>query len=119
MLYSKTKTDKNSGLEQVSLYLTQGDTATIIVTPERSDGEEFDMSIISKCLFKLSDSNYSQIFAKEFSIYDNTLQVRLESEETASIEVGEYIYEVEYTFIDGSVYTPNQTDFEILDQIVE
>ena len=119
MLYSTTKIDRKSGIEQINFYLTQGDTANFVSTPTLSDGTSVDLSLVSKCIFKLSDENYQEIFSKEFQKQDTCLVVRLESAETAEIEVGEYIYEVEYTFIDGTVNTPNQSSFEILDQIVK
>ena len=54
----------------------------------------------------------------KFEKTDNGFKVRLESEETAKIPVGDYIYEVEYIFADGTVNTPNQSAFSIMDQII-
>ena len=117
MLYSEIVNTKYGG-QQLNFYLTQGDTADFTAVPKMSDGSTVDLSLISKCMFKLSDENYQEIFSKEFEKTDNGFQVRLTSEETASIPVNEYIYEVEYTFTDGTVNTPNQSNFEILDQII-
>jgi len=119
MLYSKVTTDKNSGLSQIQFYLTQGDTADFTAVPKLSDGSIVDLSLISKCLFKLSDDSYKEIFSKEFIKEETGFKIRLESDETAEIPVGQYIYEIEYTFNDGTVNTPNQSNFEILDQIVK
>lgn len=117
MLYSETVSTRYGG-QQINFYLTQGDTADFTATPRMSDGTMLDLSLISKCMFKLSDENYQEVFSKEFEKTDTGFQVRLESAETTSIPVGEYIYEVEYTFTDGTVNTPNQSNFEILDQII-
>lgn len=117
MLYSETVSTRYGG-QQLNFYLTQGDTADFTATPRMSDGTMLDLSLISKCMFKLSDENYQEVFSKEFERTDNGFQVRLESAETTNIPVGEYIYEVEYTFTDGTVNTPNQSNFEILDQII-
>ena len=100
MLYSTVKTNKY-GDNQLYFYLTQGDTANFRAVP------------------KLSDDSYKEVFSKEFTKNAEDFTVRLESDETAGIPVGEYIYEVEYTFTDGTVNTPNQAGFEILDQIIE
>lgn len=117
MLYTETKTNKY-GDTQINFYLTQGDTANFVATP-MSDGALIDLSLISKCVFKLSDDSYKQVFAKDFTKTEDGFSVRLESEDTATIPVGSYIYEIEYTFVDGSVNTPNQSNFEILDQIIK
>lgn len=117
MLYSETVNTRYGG-QQLNFYLTQGDTADFTAVPKMSDGSMVDLSLISKCMFKLSDENYKEVFSKEFEKTDDGFQVRLESDETTNIAVGEYIYEVEYTFTDGTVNTPNQSNFEILDQIV-
>lgn len=117
MLYSETVNTRYGG-QQLNFYLTQGDTADFTAVPKMSDGSMVDLSLISKCMFKLSDENYQKVFSKEFEKTDDGFQVRLESDETTNIAVGEYIYEVEYTFTDGTVNTPNQSNFEILDQIV-
>lgn len=118
MLYSQVTTNK-WGAKQIKFWLTQGDTADFQAVPKTEDGEVIDFTLISQCLFKLSDDSYKEVFVKEFKKGDNTFDVRLESEETALIPVGNYIYEVEYTFTDGTVNTPNQSEFEILDQIIK
>lgn len=117
MLYSTIKTNKY-GDSQISFYLTQGDTADFTAIPKTKDGEVLDLSLIEKCLFKLSDENWKEIFVKPFEASEDGFKIRLESEETAKIPVGDYIYEVEYTFADGSVNTPNQSAFSIMDQII-
>lgn len=117
MLYSEITTTKYGG-KQMKFYLTQGDTADFTAVPKMSDGSIVDLDIIERCLFKLSDDSYNEIFSKKFEKEEDGFHVRLESEETAGIPVGDYIYEIEYTFTDGTVNTPNQSQFSILDQIV-
>nr|DAK86197.1 MAG TPA: hypothetical protein [Caudoviricetes sp.] len=119
MLYSENTTTKYGG-KQIKFYLTQGDTANFTAVPKKSDGSTVDLSIIEKCMFKLSDDAYKEVFQKEFTKNENGFfEIRLESEETAKIPVGDYIYEIEYTFTDGTVNTPNQSQFSILDQIIQ
>lgn len=115
MFFSETTTDKY-GNSQKKFYLTQGDTATFKSTPKKN-GELINFDLIEKCMFKISDSDYTEIFSKEFTKDTDVFTVTLESEETATLSVDKLIYEIEYTFTDGTVNTPNQGVLEILDQV--
>lgn len=115
MFFSKQVTDKY-GNKQVEFYLTQGDTAMFKSTPTKN-GELIDFSSILKCVFKVSDSDYNEIFSKEFEKDTENFSVTLESNETSKFPIDTLIYEVEYTFIDGVVNTPNQGKLKILDQV--
>lgn len=115
MFFSKDTTDRY-GNAQKKFYLTQGDTATIKSTPTYN-GELIDFDLISKCIFKLSDADYNELFQKEFTREDEGYSVTLESEDTSSLPIDTLFYEIEYTFVDGTVNTPNQGDFDILDQV--
>lgn len=115
MFFSSDTTDRY-GKSQRNFYLTQGDTATIKSTPTRN-GELVDFNLISKCLFKISDSDYNELFQKEFSRETGDYSVTLESTETAGLPIDTLIYEIEYTFTDGTVNTPNQGNFTILYQV--
>ena len=46
-------------------------------------------------------------------------ELNVTSEESTNFDVASHIYEIEYTFKDGVVQTPNQWKFDVLDQIVE
>lgn len=116
MFRKKTKKDKDGNII-VDFELTQGDTAIIFATPKQESGELIDLSSISQCMFKLGNDAYNEVFTKEFDKQEENLMVRLESEETTTIPVGDYVYEVEYTFVDGTVDTPNIGTFTITDQI--
>lgn len=117
MFFSRTITDR-FGYSQKNFYLTQGDTATIRSVPTK-DGELIDFDSISKCRFKLSHDNYVEIFSKDFTPDTGYYTVTLETTDTEDLPLETLIYEVEYTFADGTVNTPNQGNFTILDQIVE
>jgi len=117
MLFSKIVTNK-FGQQQKIFYLTQGDTATFESFPTK-DGQLINFDLIEKCLFKISDSDYKEILQKEFDKGVTKFTVTLESEDTFNLPVDKLIYEVEYTFIDGTVNTPNQGTLQILDQVRE
>lgn len=115
MFFSKTITDKY-GNSQKTFYLTQGDTATFKSIPTRN-GELIDFALIDKCVFKISDGDYKEILQKEFTEEEGKFSVTLTSEDTATLPIESLIYEIEYTFLDGTVNTPNQGILTILDQV--
>lgn len=106
------------GGTQKNFYLTQGDTATIKSVPKQN-GQLVDFSLIEKCVFKLARDSYKQIFSKELNREETMFSLTLTSDETALIQPDTYIYEFEYTFIDGGTNTPNKGMFTIEEQIVE
>lgn len=117
MFKSEIVTDKYGNL-QTNFILTQGDTATIKSRPTKNK-ELINFDLVEKCMFKLSDSDYTEILAKEFIRGEDRYSVTLETEETTLLPVDKLIYEVEYTFTDGTVNTPNKGVFEVTDQIVK
>lgn len=103
---------------QVKFILTQGDTAVLWSTPTYN-GELIDFSLIEKCLLKFSTrENNNEIFSKAFTQEAEHFSVRVESEESATLPLETLIYEVEYTFKDGTVNTPNRYYWQITDQII-
>lgn len=117
MFIKKQEKDK-LGKNQVRFYVTQGDTCGIISTPKDKDGNVVDPALISIVKFKLyeDDDARTTIFEKELNLYDTNKYIfKLLSEEN-TFDVGRYKYEIEYTFIDGDVNTPNQWYFEVTEQ---
>ena len=120
MFIARRYMDTN-GIQQTGFFLTQGDTAALSVKPTK-DGRAFQISKISKCTFKLSNKDFVQTFTKELVVDTETsdkFNLTLSPTETAAMEVGDYIYEIEYTLTDTSVYTSNQGVFKVLQQIVQ
>lgn len=119
MFIYETEEDKY-GKQQVHYWLTQGDTCGIISTPKNDDGTIVDPALIDVVKFKLykNDSSKECIFQKEMGLYDtNKYLFKMTSSENV-FDLGKYKYEIEYTFIDGDVNTPNQWYFEIIEQAV-
>lgn len=103
---------------QVKFILTQGDTAVLWSTPTHN-GELVPFDLIQKCLLKFSTrENNAEIFQKEFTEDTDHFTVRLESEESKELPLGTLIYEIEYTFKDGTVNTPNRYYWQITDEII-
>jgi len=108
------------GKPQVHYWLTQGDTCGIISTPKDEEGNIVDPSLIGEVKFKLyrNDSTRECIFEKTMTRYEtNKYLFKLLSVEN-TFDLGKYKYEIEYTFLDGDVNTPNQWYFEIIEQAV-
>ena len=120
MFIARRYMDTN-GIQQTGFFLTQGDTAELSVKPT-NDGRAFQISKISKCTFKLSNKDFVQTFTKELVVDTETgdkFNLTLSPTETSAMDVGDYIYEIEYTLTDTSVYTSNQGVFKVLQQIVQ
>lgn len=110
------ETDNKFKTQQTHYYLTQGDSCKITSTPYK--GGEVLKSGISKCTFKLADSNYSKKLEKTVTVATGDAYVfTLSSDDTKTLTPGQYVYEIEYTMTDNSVQTPNSWKFDILPQI--
>ena len=99
-------------------WLTQGDTCGITSVPYDSSGQVVDSDLISFVKFKLYRPDKSkECFFEKIMEYDGAAYVlHLSTIETSAIPVGKYRYEIEYTFENNDVNTPNQSDFEITEQ---
>lgn len=122
MFYSDIETD-DYGYEKIKYFLTQGDSCQILATPKDEAGNLIDNSLIKKVLFKLGDDNYKLLLSKEAVLqtegdFTGKYLLTLTSEETQDFDPDNtYTYEFEYTFIDGKVETPNQSQWVFLPQI--
>lgn len=122
MFYSEIETD-DYGYEKIKYFLTQGDSCQILATPQDELGNPVDPTVIQKVLFKLGDDNYKLVFSKEAVLqtvgeYEGKYLLTLTSEETQDFNTdSSYTYEFEYTFVDGKVETPNQSQWTFLPQI--
>lgn len=116
-MFKAVKEIDRYGKQQTHYYLTQGDSCTIYARPIQS-GQLVPMENIEKCLFKISDSAYTQELLKECYIQEDKFVLKLTPEESSKLEVGLHIYEFEYTLVGGDIATPNQWKFNIVDQII-
>lgn len=102
---------------QTHYYLTQGDSCTITATPYKNGVVE---NGVTQCAFRLATSDYKQV--KEIIITEKSTNgsfvINLSSSDTALLNAGTYIYEIEYT-IGNEVQTPHSWKFDILKQIVK
>lgn len=105
---------------QTHYYLTQGDSCTITSTPYKNGEIEAN---VSKCVFKLATSDYKAVKTIDMTKGTNGSYVlNLRSTDTAELNAGSYIYEIEYTIGTGEnaeVQTPHSWKFDIVKQITE
>lgn len=98
--------------------LTRGDTARITVPiTNKTTGEEYHIAAgeTLKMTVKKAITDTSPIFQKVI-IGMNTFHI--EPKDTASLEFGKYIYDVELTTADGDVYTVIEpATFKILKEV--
>lgn len=109
------------GKPQVHYWLTQGDSCSIQSTPYDDKGEIVDPTLIAAVKFKIYNTKTRIIvFEKQMTVFDsNSYLLEMTAEESAAIPLGDYRYEIEYTFTGGAVQTPNQYDFTITEQGIE
>ena len=102
---------------QTHYYLTQGDSCTITATPYKNGTIEIG---VTKCVFKLATPDYKLVKKIEITKQETNgaFVIYLSSIDTASLNAGSYIYEIEYT-IGDEVQTPNSWKFDIVKQITE
>lgn len=101
-----------------NLELRQGDTGLLRVNPKtKSTGEPIDFNLIDKIVFKFSGDNYKEVYSKILEQYEDYFLLRVESHESVSFDADSFIYEIECTFMDGSVDTPKIGGLVITEQI--
>ena len=100
---------------QTHYYLTQGDSCTITATPYKNG----ELTPVDGCKFKLATSDYKSVFEKDMvSGENNSWILTLSSDESALLNAGSYIYEIEYS-IGNDYYTPHSWKFDIIKQITK
>lgn len=103
------------GKPQKNFFLTQGDTMYLVSRPTKN-GVLIDLTEVSKCVLNILSNEYKIIKSEEFKLDEDKFVVKVESEKTTELPLGKLRYEVEYTFVDGTVATPNQGLLTILNQ---
>lgn len=102
-------------------YLTQGDSFSLIATPQ--DG---DVELIKNLVFKIGkqreDGRLDEMYSQKYGYTDTSYVLHIESDTTADWEitdvVGEpYIYEIEVQYTDGGVNTIMQAEFTVEGQL--
>lgn len=110
------ETDKTYNKSQWHFYLTKGDSCVIRAIPKDDEGNLLDVHDISKCIFRVSSTDWETELEKEIYNEEGKYVLRLTSEESKTLEVGKHKYEFEYTLVGGEVHTPNQWDWDITDE---
>ena len=114
-MFKSTKEQDGYKNTQTHYYLTKGDSCTITATPYRNGTSV--ASSVSQCMFKLGNSAYKLEKEIEMTKSGESFVLNLTSAISATLAVGQYNYEIEYTMTDGSVQTPHAWKFDIINEI--
>ena len=102
----EVKVEKCQGEERVNIYLTKGDTFIAEVEPRRKITQEIYTPVegdVNRFAMKRSYSDAESLIRKVIPI--DTMTLRIESEDTKSLPVRSYSYDIEITFATGGVDT--------------
>ena len=88
-----------------NIYLTRGDTFPCVITPMDEDGNvhEFSDGDVYRFAVKKAYTDIECVLEKETDT--STAQLKLTPEDTADLEFGKYVYDVEITTASGDKYT--------------
>lgn len=117
------KVDRKTGITHRNYFLTQGDSFSLIAKLVENSGEANIAGIMFKLGLARSECNIEYIFGKQYQLIDGEWMCIVKSKETelwlASCENDDepYIYEIEVSYVDGSVDTIAQAEFTIEPQI--
>lgn len=117
MLYYKEVEAKDKKLVK-NYFMTQGDTFSSQLKLFKGESE-VPTDLIREIRFKLSDIDYNLEYSKlyEYNADLGKWLLNIDSEDTANWAVDTHIYEYQVTYIDGTVRTPVQAKFTVLNQI--
>lgn len=118
MVYYKEVEAKN-GKTVKNYYMTQGDTFQNELAIKNSTGGVVSKDLIQEVLFKLSDLDYNVEYSKEYTYSDELSKwvIDISSEDTTQWAIDTHYYEYQITYTDGTVSTPVQAKFTVLNQI--
>ena len=90
-------------MENYEIYLTRGDTLPIkiLITDQNKDPYELQEGDILYFTVKKSISTSEIVFQKKLQ----TNKFNIEHDDTADIAYGKYVYDVQLTLADGTVWT--------------
>ena len=101
-------------VEGTNIYMTRGDTATINLSIKDKDKNEYELGegdvVVFSAKREVEDKNY--VIQKTFV----DKEIVIESEDTKLLPFGEYVYDVQLTFVDGkvaTVVTPSKLILEV------
>lgn len=102
----------------INLKMTRGDTFKRNFKLETDNKEEINLDNLTKAYFtvKADIDNEEFLFQKKIgagiTVSDNLIHLRIESEDTSSLEADTYYYDLEVTFGED-VYTPLKGNFVV------
>lgn len=85
------------------IYLTRGDTAVLSLSIKQDDGTEYVIENGDSILFTIKRSTKEKTVILQKAVADG--KIKINPEETASLDYGSYCYDVQLKKADGTVAT--------------
>lgn len=82
-----------------AIYLTRGDTAILQLSIKQDDGSDYAISDTDNVLFTIKKSTKEKTVILQKSVMDG--KIKINPEETSSLEYGTYLYDVQLRKGDG------------------
>jgi uncharacterized membrane protein YkoI len=86
-----------------AIYLTRGDTAILQLSIKQDDGSDYAIADTDNVLFTIKKSTKEKTVILQKSVMDG--KIKINPEETSSLEYGTYFYDVQLRKGDGTVAT--------------
>ena len=88
--------------------MTRGDTAIVNIIPKYNDGEVYEPTAEDTVKFtvkrKATSKEVMEILLEK-EIPTDTMELRIESEDTKAMRFGEYVFDIQLTYENGDVDT--------------
>ena len=85
------------------IFLTRGDSASLVLDIKDDDGNEYTPSKQDTVTFTVKKSPYNKKVVIQHTFSNN--EILISSEDTANLEYGDYLYDVELKGLGGNVCT--------------
>lgn len=103
------------GNEVKQYILVKGDSFRFKANIKTSSEEE----IVKKIVFKVASNDFVQVFSKDFIKVENDWFLIVNSNETKEFAIGDYVTEIEVTYIDDGNDTVERSKLKVINEIEE
>lgn len=101
----------------MSISMTRGDTGIFNINLKDADGNEYTPVEGDSLIFAMA-KKYGEEVLLQKNIPMDTLILKLNPEDTNSLNAGSYVYEVQFTSSDGDVSTIILSKFELTKDVI-
>ena len=103
-------------IENTTIKLTRGDTAFLTIPLKKNLYETYELAEgdVLRFTVKKKATNTTPLFQKELT---GTNVFHIAPADTAALDFGKYVYDIELTTADGDVYTPIVGEFHVMEEV--